>query len=435
MSPRKAERYDTSKPALDVLMYEHEAGAVGEFEDDVWYRYHDGYAKAALSVRLPVRPSTYGHRETLVFFDNLLLESDTRDELARARQHDRTDVAGLLGSVGGECAGAVSVWTHGVERPTAASYRELSVAELSALFDERHGERLTAAMLESRQVMSGVQRKLVLRRFNDTWHLPLNGAAGTHIIKQASRRYDGLVANELACLAFYRALGLRVPAATAVASADDTNGPSLIAVERFDRVHTTPSDARSPSPITRIHQEDLCQITGRLPRRKYQRDGGPGVRDVAEAIRRYSGRPANDLQDLLTALVANVCLGNGDAHGKNFALLYTASSPRLAPFFYDVVSTEIYPSLSPDLSMRFGHSYLPQALTSADVQRFAADLGVAAARVRSTIEQVTSTLSSVANDVLHATTVMVGGDVEALSRLAALMRVRVPSVEARARRA
>ena len=85
--------------------------------------------------------------------------------------------------------------------------------------------------------------------------------------------------------------------------------------------------------------------------------------------------------------------------------------------------------------MRFGHSYLPQALTSADVQRFAADLGVAAARVRSTIEQVTSTLSSVANDVLHATTVMVGGDVEALSRLAALMRVRVPSVEARARRA
>lgn len=434
MTPRKAERYDTSEAALDVLMHEHEAGVLGEHEDDVWYRYRDGYAQAALSVRLPVRPlMTYGHRETLVFFDNLLLESDTRDELARVRQDDRTDVAGLLGRVGGECAGAVSVWTPGAERPTTATYRALSEPALAALFDERHGERLTAAMLESRQVMSGVQRKLVLRRWNDTWQLPLNGAAGTHIIKRASGRYDGLVANELACLAFYRALGLAVPAAHAIASEDDSTEPTLIAIERYDRIEATPTDARSLPPITRVHQEDMCQVTGRLPRRKYQRDGGPGVRDLADAIRRYSVRPAIDLQELLTAVVANVCLGNGDAHGKNFALLHTASGARLAPF-YDVVSTEVYPSLSPDLSMRFGHSYQPHTLTTADVQRVAADLGVTPAKVRSTIEQVTTTLQQAMPDVLHATTAMVGGEVAALSRLEALMRVRVPSVAALARR-
>ena len=434
MTPRKAERYDTSEAALDVLMHEHEAGVLGEHEDDVWYRYRDGYAQAALSVRLPVRPlMTYGHRETLVFFDNLLLESDTRDELARVRQDDRTDVAGLLGRVGGECAGAVSVWTPGAERPTTATYRALSEPALAALFDERHGERLTAAMLESRQVMSGVQRKLVLRRWNNTWQLPLNGAAGTHIIKRASGRYDGLVANELACLAFYRALGLAVPAAHAIASEDDSTEPTLIAIERYDRIEATPTDARSLPPITRVHQEDMCQVTGRLPRRKYQRDGGPGVRDLADAIRRYSVRPAIDLQELLTAVVANVCLGNGDAHGKNFALLHTASGARLAPF-YDVVSTEVYPSLSPDLSMRFGHSYQPHTLTTADVQRVAADLGVTPAKVRSTIEQVTTTLQQAMPDVLHATTAMVGGEVAALSRLEALMRVRVPSVAALARR-
>ncbi|MDQ8163506.1 MAG: HipA domain-containing protein [Gemmatimonadota bacterium] len=444
MTPRKAERYDTSEAALDVLMHEHDAGVLGEHDDDVWYRYHDGYAQAALSVRLPVRPlMTYGHRETLVFFDNLLLESDTRDELARVRQDDRSDVAGLLGRVGGECAGAVSVWTPGAERPTTATYRALSGQELSALFDERHGERLTAAMLESRQVMSGVQRKLVLRRWNNTWQLPLDGAAGTHIIKRASGRYDGLVANELACLAFYRALGLAVPAAHAIASEDDSTEPTLLAIERYDRVEATATedtsteatstDARSLPPITRVHQEDMCQVTGRLPRRKYQRDGGPGVRDLAAAIRRYSVRPAIDLQDLLTAVVANVCLGNGDAHGKNFALLHSTSGARLAPF-YDVVSTEVYQSLSPDLSMRFGHSYQPHTLTTDDVQRLAADLGVAPAKVRSTIEQVTTTLQQAMPDVLHATTAMVGGEVVALSRLEALMRVRVPSVAALARR-
>jgi len=381
---------------------------------------------------------TYGHRETLVFFDNLLLESDTRDELARARQDDRSDVAGLLGRVGGECAGAVSVWTPGAERPTTATYRALSEQELSALFDERHGERLTAAMLESRQVMSGVQRKLVLRRWNDTWQLPLNGAAGTHIIKRASGRYDGLVANELACLAFYRAIGLAVPAAHAIASEDDSTESTLIAIERYDRIEATATDAtateaRSLPLITRVHQEDMCQVTGRLPRRKYQRDGGPGVRDLAAAIRRYSARPASDLQALLTAVVANVCLGNGDAHGKNYALLHTASGARLAPF-YDVVSTEVYPSLSPDLSMRFGHSYQPHTLTTADVQRLATDLGVAPAKVRSTIEQVTTTLQQAMPDVLHATTAMVGGEVAALSRLEALMRDRLPSVAELARR-
>ena len=434
MTPRKAERYDTSEAALDVLMHEHEAGVLGEHEDDVWYRYRDGYAQAALSVRLPVRAlMTYGHRETLVFFDNLLLESDTRDELARVRQDDRSDVAGLLGRVGGECAGAVSVWTPRAERPTTATYRALSEPALAALFDERHGERLTAAMLESRQVMSGVQRKLVLRRWNNTWQLPLNGAAGTHIIKRASGRYDGLVANELACLAFYRAIGLVVPAAHAIASVGDSNEPTLIAIERYDRIEATPTGALSLPPITRVHQEDMCQVTGRLPRRKYQRDGGPGVRDLAAAIRRYSVRPANDLQELLAAVIANVCLGNGDAHGKNFALLHSASGARLAPF-YDVVSTEVYPSLSPDLSMRFGHSYQPQALTAADVQRLAADLGVAPAKVRSTIEQVTTTLQQAMHDVLHATTAMVGGEVAALSRLEALMRVRLPTVAELARR-
>jgi serine/threonine-protein kinase HipA len=243
---------------------------------------------------------------------------------------------------------------------------------------------------------------------------------------RACGRYDGLVANELACLAFYRALGLAVPAAHAIASVGDSNEPTLIAIERYDRIEAAATGALSLPPIARVHQEDMCQVTGRLPWRKYQRDGGPGVRDLAAAIRRYSVRPANDLQDLLAAVVANVCLGNGDAHGKNFALLHSASGARLAPF-YDVVSTEVYPSLSPDLSMRFGHSYQPHALTTTDVHQLAADLGVAPAKVRTTIEQVTTTLQQALHDVLHATTAMVGGEVAALSRrsrgaLAALSR-------------
>jgi serine/threonine-protein kinase HipA len=190
----------------------------------------------------------------------------------------------------------------------------------------------------------------------------------------------------------------------------------------------------TPPRIVKWHQEDLCQLTGRLPRRKYQRDGGPGVRDVADTIRRFSGLPGPDLRDLLTALIANVCLGNGDAHGKNFALLHTPNGVRLSPF-YDIVSTEIYPALSPDLSMKFGHTYLPHALSANDVKRFATDLGMAPAAVREAIEHVTTALTSVCDAVLDETTALVGGESDALVRLRALMRVRVPAVEALARKA
>jgi serine/threonine-protein kinase HipA len=37
----------------------------------------------------------------------------------------------------------------------------------------------------------------------------------------------------------------------------------------------------------------------------------------------------------------NYLIGNNDAHGKNFSLLYKNKRPLLAPA-YDILSTEIY---------------------------------------------------------------------------------------------
>ena len=157
---------------------------------------------------MPVSEDPYGHSATLAFFDNLLLESDTRSELATLERRDPSDVAGLLGRVGAECAGAVSLFPAGEPRQTP-SYRELTMAEVDALFDERFSRRLTDAMVEGQQVLSGAQRKLVLRRTTNGWALPRHGAVSTHIIKRSSGRYDGLVANEMACLRLMLRSGCR----------------------------------------------------------------------------------------------------------------------------------------------------------------------------------------------------------------------------------
>lgn len=440
MTPRRAERYDTSVPKLDVALGDSVSGAIGQSGPDVWYRYDssvveidDGQPTSprAISVRMPVSASTYGHAETLAFFDNLLLESDTRSELARADHLDSADVSGLLGQVGAECAGAVSIRPHGAPAASIDAYQAYSQAEIESLFDERHGDRLAQAILDSQQVMSGVQRKLVLRLHDDTWYLPLNGSPSTHIIKRSSGRYDGLVANELACLRLFAACGLPVPEASALGPAlewpDGSVEPRLIAIRRYDRVAVgadASSDTAALPNIKRLHQEDLCQITGRRPTSKYQASGGPTFRDLANSIRRYSAQPEIDLENALKAAIANICVGNGDAHGKNFSLLVHADGQhRLAPF-YDIVSTDVYPSLTPTFSMRFGYAERASELSSRDIERVAKDFGVGKALVRQIIEAITEALGTAIDGVIEDIEREVGFSSPVSARISGLVASR-----------
>jgi serine/threonine-protein kinase HipA len=79
-------------------------------------------------------------------------------------------------------------------------------------------------------------------------------------------------------------------------------------------------------------------------------------------VRRASSSPAQDLLQLFNAVLYNFLIGNHDAHGKNFSLLYLPegdrATVRLAPF-YDLVSTAIYPQLTPKMAMKVGKSSLP----------------------------------------------------------------------------
>ena len=74
-----------------------------------------------------------------------------------------------------------------------------------------------------------------------------------------------------------------------------------------------------------------------LADRKYQ---GSYVR-VADVLRRIQA-PARSLERLFEQVALTVMVRNGDAHLKNFGVLYTdESDTRLSPLF-DVVSTSIY---------------------------------------------------------------------------------------------
>jgi serine/threonine-protein kinase HipA len=125
--------------------------------------------------------------------------------------------------------------------------------------------------------------------------------------------------------------------------------PALI-VARYDR---ETSDGRT----NRLHQEDFCQALGVPSYRKYEKDGGPGLQEYFELIRRYSSVVIDDEPQLMDRIAFNYVIGNADAHAKNFALLYPQLGvSRLAPA-YDLVSTHVYDHLTHDMATSINRIY------------------------------------------------------------------------------
>jgi serine/threonine-protein kinase HipA len=176
-----------------------------------------------------------------------------------------------------------------------------------------------------------VQEKLLLTRMpGGGWGRPVDGTPSTHILKPEIEHFPGTVENEVFCMRLARNLGLDVPAVEMATVA----GQRLIVVERYDRT------VRPDGSVERIHQEDFCQATGIAPEQKYEEDGGPSLRQIAEILQ-VAVSP-DSLDQLLRAVTLNVAIGNGDAHGKNYSLLHEPSGAlRLAPL-YDLVCTLVY---------------------------------------------------------------------------------------------
>ena len=191
--------------------------------------------------------------------------------------------------------------------------------------------------------------------------LPLGGGPSTHILKPAVEGFAGVVFNEAFCMKLAAAAGLP----TAKVETRSVEGLEYLLVERYDRFHRQ-NPGGSP-PLERLHQEDFCRAQGIIPDTKYQKEGGPSLRQCFPLLREVSTAPVIDLSRLLDAVIYNFLVGNNDAHGKNFSLLChrvgTANQQiRLAPL-YDVVSTTYYLELSKDMAMKIGGEYSSDKVT------------------------------------------------------------------------
>jgi serine/threonine-protein kinase HipA len=266
---------------------------------------------------------------TRAWFDNLLPEESRRTEAEAEHRVERGDSFGLLAAIGWECAGAVSVLPQG-RLPASGSYQALRDDEV---WDRLDALPRTVAGVdhEMRLSLGGAQEKLLLARLDGRWHLPLEGAVSTHILKPEPDRYPGLAVGEAWALAV-------ASAATLTAKADyvapEGHRPTIV-VERYDRVV-------GGGRVERIHQEDGCQVLGLPPEQKYPRGVGPrhaSLERLAGLLVARTADPMTELGRLLEQTTVNVALLNTDAHAKNVSVLHVG--PRtitLAPL-YDVAPT------------------------------------------------------------------------------------------------
>lgn len=306
-------------------------------------------SKEPLSLSLPFQEKEFDAAQTEPFFSGLLPDEAFRKRLARYLGVSEENTFSLLQAVGRECAGAVAFYPLGEipETPKEADKEELDDKKLLELLDLMKVHPLLAEHDGIRLSLAGSQNKMAVGYENGKIFLIKNGCPTTHILKPVMERaaVEHSVQNEFFCMKLARRCGLSAPEVHIVQVGDI----SCFVVDRYDR-------AELNGNTVRVHQEDFCQALGIPPNRKYEVEGGPSVKDGIALLKKHSALPVADMDAFLKMVEFNYLIGNADAHGKNFSILYGKNGIRLAPV-YDVMDTDIYPQVSKKMAMKIGKKY------------------------------------------------------------------------------
>jgi len=324
-------------------------------------------SKIPLSLSLPLRPDPFLDDESHPFFANLLPEEKIRAVIARNLGVSLNNDYGLLERIGGDCAGAVSLYPEtGEPKRELGRYRQLSPDELAAIIRELPQRPLLAGEKGIRLSLAGAQKKLPVFYDDEHFYLGYGALPSNYIIKPTIEDLDSTVENEAFCMALAHEVGLEVPRSF-IHQHEDTR---VFVVKRYDRV--TKADGTK-----RLHQEDFCQALGIPPEFKYETEGGPSLTACFNLVRQRSIRSGKDVLSLLNWVIFNYLIGNSDAHGKNISLLLLPEGPMLAPF-YDLLSTRIYAhyGLAEGLAMKIGGENDPGAIRKKHWELFAEEVGI-----------------------------------------------------------
>ena len=343
----------------------------------------------AVSVTMPVRLASWGVRFGLApIFEMNIPEGVLRERLrlAFAKATGTFDDFDLLGIVGRSQVGRIR-YTGQKEKLE----EDVPFQSVDEILERRRGGDLFRYLMErfaSFSGISGVQPKVLVRDENafsahrKDARLSQSYRGATHIVKfWEPNEFPQLAANEYFCLKVAERCGLDVPRFSLSEDA------SALVIDRFDlRLDGTYRGF-----------EDFCVLNAKRTDQKYS---GSYETSILKRFQQFANSPHvyADLEKLFTLIALNCALRNGDAHLKNFGILYddVLGEARLAPV-YDLVTTAVYlPKDSMALTLN-GSTRWP---TAKELQRLGETRAAGTpALIRNILGRITEAIHSTSADV------------------------------------
>lgn len=377
-----------------VWLYSDRIGTLNQRGDYVWFRFASDYLdnprRAVLGLAFEDDLSARHARALKLppWFSNLLPEGVLRDWVAADRGVSPVREMELLAQVGRDLPGAVRVLPE--DEPPEGLEGDPPVDEQ----DPREGSGQNGWRFS----LAGVGLKFSMVHDGDRLTLPANGQGGDWIVKLPDTVFADVPLNEHAMMTLASKVGIDVPEHRLVPLDQLSQLPGQIvrqtreglayAVRRFDR----------PGGRRLVHIEDLAQVLGKFTPQKYE-----GNFETVASIA-YRGRDEQSLYEFVRRLTLNILITNGDAHLKNWSLIYLDKrAPRLSPA-YDIVSTGFYREQAhgeEDLGLRFARTRRFEAVSLFAFERLEGKLGAdgldLAGCARETVELVQDAWPSVAS--------------------------------------
>ena len=290
-----------------------------------WY---DPTSEEGTRDRLVARNDKIGlHGSVPPWFAGLLPEGALRDLVLTEMgpgDHDQFDVLTRLGA---DLPGAVLI-TPETEAPASAGPLNLISVKGFRAAEPRGIVKFSLA---------GVQLKFTANLDGERLTIPGRGDTGHCIIKMPSERYPGLPEAEYGGMKLAQLIGVEtapcrlMPRETMVGVPEEmlAYGEQVLVVDRFDR----------GAQGTRIHIEDAAQIIGAIGERKYTM---ATTETIINMVGRFSTDRRADILEAIRRIVADILLGNGDNHLKNWSFRFPRPGQvRLSPA-YDIVPTILF---------------------------------------------------------------------------------------------
>ena len=220
----------------------------------------------------------------------------------------------LLGDEKSEFHSACSKKIFGTPNPPVLPYSEDQMLQLAE------------KVVKSQTTVTGVQPKLSLHleklaKKDEPQRFTIVGLWGGYILKPPTTQYKFLPELEDLTMHLAEISGIDVVPHSLIRL---NSGNLSYLTRRIDRIGDT-----------KIHMEDMCQLTERLTEHKYN----GSYEQIGKAIARYSASPGLDIINFFEQVLFSFLTGNADMHLKNFSLIDNSDLGYILSPAYDMVAS------------------------------------------------------------------------------------------------